>query len=133
MIIVDILAGLAGAVAGFLGVGFLAARVLVAALGNHDGGSDMAGFFFFGPIGGLAGAMLGVGLAMRLGAGSKRCVLNAWIAALGPMNNFRVRADLGQKTFRCILGVPALVNGALDWSEWRSGGGSRIRSRIVNR
>ena len=82
MIIVDILAGLAGAVAGFLGVGFLAARVLVGALGNHDGGSDMAGFFFFGPIGGLAGAMLGVGLAMRLGAGgavrAKRVDRGAW-------------------------------------------------------
>jgi hypothetical protein len=216
MIMMAIVSAVVGAVIGFFSVGFAAARILVAALGNHDGGSDMGGFFFFGPIGGLAGALLGVGLVLRFGGGSpawgkgliisagvltglgaillaataspdhgpsyayviefqldvpqatlagvdipgayamwgaaggdaddkpisqffektcddKSCVLPGSIAALGPMDNFRVTAHIGPKKYRYPLALPRLVNAPMDWSEWESGDGARLRWRIVKK
>uniref|UniRef100_Q029T3 Uncharacterized protein n=1 Tax=Solibacter usitatus (strain Ellin6076) TaxID=234267 RepID=Q029T3_SOLUE len=64
-----ILAALLGAGIGFFATGFAAATVLVSALGQRDGGPGMSGFFGFGPIGGVAGALLGVGLVLRFGGG----------------------------------------------------------------
>jgi MFS family permease len=76
-----ILSALLGAVIGFFAAGFGAANVLVSALGNREGGSSMGGLFVFGPIGGLAGALLGVGLVLRFGGGSPAWSKGLMIAA----------------------------------------------------
>jgi hypothetical protein len=70
MIFTAVLSALLGAVTGFFAAGFGAASVLVSAIGDREGGSSMEGFFGFGPIGGIAGALLGIGLALRFGGGS---------------------------------------------------------------
>jgi hypothetical protein len=208
------LAALLGAALGFFATGFVAAAVLVRALGQRDGGPGMSGFFGFGPIGGIAGTLLGVGLALRFGGGSAGwgrglmiaagvvmaiggmllasslpdsgpsyshviefqleypastlagveipsakamwgaagadlddkpisqffekdckddvCVLSGSVAALGPMNNFRIVAAVGPGKYRYPLDLPAVV-GPVDWSEWRAGDGARFRWRIVKR
>jgi MFS family permease len=205
---------LLGAIAGFAAAGFGAAFVLVSALGDHDGGSSMSGFFGFGPIGGIAGAALGAGLGLRFGGASAKwgrrlmigsgvltalggllltlasspnrgpsysaviefeleypqaalagvdipsanamwgaagadsddkpisqffekkcddsvCLLNGSIAALGPMNNFRITTLIAGKNHRYPLDLPAVVADPLDWSAWRTADGARIRWRIV--
>ncbi len=209
-----ILAALLGAALGFFATGFFAATVLVRALGQRDGGPGMSGFFGFGPIGGVAGALLGVGLVLRFGGGPAGwgrglmigagavmaiggmllaaslpdsrptyshviefqleypaaaladveipsakamwgaagadlddrpisqffekeckgdvCVVGGSVAALGPMNNFRIVAALGQRRYRYPLELPSAV-GPVDWSEWRAGDGARVRWRIVRR
>jgi hypothetical protein len=208
------LSALLGAALGFLATGFVAATVLVRALGQRDGGPGMSGFFGFGPIGGIAGALLGVGLVLRFGGGSAGwgrglmagagvviavggillasslpdsgpsyahviefqleypaatlagveipssnamwgaagadlndkpiskffekkcdgdvCVLDGSVAALGPMNNFRIVAAVGPGRYRYPLDLPAVV-GPVDWSEWRAGEGARFRWRIVRK
>jgi MFS family permease len=210
-----ILSALLGGVVGFFAMGFGAASVLTSALGSRDGGPAMSGFFGFGPIGGIAGALLGVGLVLRFAGGSagwgkglliaagallalggillvaslpnrgpaysyiiefqleypaailtgvnipssdamwgaagddlddkpisqffeksctgETCVIGGAVAALGPMTNFHIAVALGQKKYHYPLDVPAVVNGALDWSEWRPGEGARCRWRIVQR
>lgn len=70
MAILTIISGLAGAAIGFAVAGFAAASILASVFGNRDGGSSMSGFFGFGPIGGVAGALLGAGLMMWFGKGS---------------------------------------------------------------
>ena len=61
------------------------------------------------------------------------CVVNGSIAALGPMNNFRIAAAIGRKQYRYPLGLPAVVTAPVDWSEWAQGDGARVRWRIVKR
>jgi hypothetical protein len=70
MVLVAILCGIAGLVIGFFGVGLSAAKVLEAIHGTREGAAAMAGFFYFGPIGGIAGTLIGVGLVLRFGGGS---------------------------------------------------------------
>jgi hypothetical protein len=67
-----ILAAFLGGVLGFAAVGFGAAVALGSAPGHHDGGPEMAGLFGFGPIGGIAGAILGIGLSLRFWGGSAK-------------------------------------------------------------
>jgi hypothetical protein len=216
VIIMAIASAVLGAVIGFFSVGFGAAMALESVFGGRDGGPAMSGFFGFGPIGGLAGALLGVGLVLRFGGGStswakglmiaagvltglgglllamtaspdrgpsysyviefqlevpaaalagvdipsanamwgaaggdsddkpisqffektcdgSACVLNGSIAALGEMNGFRVTADIAGRRYRLPLDLPAAVNGAVDWSQWRPGDSARVRWRIVKR
>ena len=88
MIITAVVAALLGAIIGFFAAGSGAATALVSALGSRDGGPAMSGFFGFGPIGAIAGALLGVGLVLRFGRGSpawsKSLTISAGIvAALG--------------------------------------------------
>lgn len=213
MTVMVILSALVGAVIGFAAVGFGAAMVLVSALGHRDGGPDMSGFFGFGPIGGIAGALIGAGLALHFGGGSLKwgqrlmiaggllivaggillayaaapdrgpsyshliefelefpaatlaaieipssnamwgaagadlddhpisqffekkcsadvCVVNGSVAALGPMNNFRIVTSIGGNKNRYALDLPA-VPAAMEWSEWRQGDGARVRWRMV--
>jgi MFS family permease len=215
MALTVIFSALAGAIVGFMAVGLGAASVLVKALGDRDGGSSMAGFFGFGPIGAIAGALLGAGLVLQFGGGSsgwakglmvssgaltvltglvlivsaspKRgpsysnviefqleypsatlaeitipsqqamwgagggnldaaiisqffqkqcekdvCILDGSIAALGPMDNFRVPVRLGTQTFKYVLDLP-IVPTPVDWSPWKAGEGARVRWRIVAR
>jgi len=210
-----VFAALLGAIIGFIAAGFGAAAALVAVFGDHDGGNSMGGFFGFGPIGAIAGALLGVGLVLRFGGLSKKwgqrlmmsaaalfglgglllavasmpnrgpsyshviefeleypavtlagveipgpnalwgaagdvaddhpisqffekkctadmCVIGGSVAALGPMNNFRVAVSIGQERYRYVLDLPAVVAGPVDWSAWRTGDGARVRWRIVN-
>src|SRR5215510_10016126 len=75
-----ILSALLGTALGFLTMGFIATAVLVGALGQRDGGPAMSGFFTFGSIGGVSGALLGVGLALRFSR-SPRCGRYLMIAA----------------------------------------------------
>jgi hypothetical protein len=72
MKIIPIVSALLGGVIGFAVAGFGAAAILVSAFGSHDGGPAMSGFFGFGPIGGIAGALLGAGIALRFGSGSSK-------------------------------------------------------------
>ncbi|HEY1495775.1 MAG TPA: hypothetical protein VGF49_14585 [Candidatus Solibacter sp.] len=214
MVIKATLSALLGAALGFLATGFVAATVLVRALGQRDGGPGMSGFFGFGPIGAIAGALLGVGLVLRFGGGSAGwsrglmvgagvviavggillasslpdrgpsyshviefqleypaatlagveipgskamwgaagadlddrpisqffekeckggvCVLSGSVAALGPMNDFRIVAAIGEGKYRYPLDLP-VVAGPVDWSEWRAGEGARFRWRIVKK
>jgi len=81
MMILTILSGLVGAVIGFASAGFGAAMVLVSVFGDHDGGSSMAGFFTFGPIGSIAGVLLGAGLALRFGHSSPKWGLRLMMGA----------------------------------------------------
>jgi hypothetical protein len=187
--------------------------VLTSALGQRDGGPAMSGFFGFGTMGGVAGLLLGAGLALRFGGspgwsrglmiaggavlafaaillvaslpdsrsayshviefqleypaaalsgvdipssnamwGSAAgdadekpisqffekncsddvCILNGSVAALGPMNNFRIVTVLGSRRHRHSLDVPAVAR-PMDWSEWRNEDGARVRWRIVKR
>jgi hypothetical protein len=214
VILWTILAALLGAVAGFAAAGFGAAAILTSALGSQDGGPAMAGFFGFGPIGAIAGALLGAGSVMWFGKGSPGwgrglmisaavvfamggvllafvshkddrpsytyviefeleypaatlasvdipspnamwgsggpdteahpiskffdkkcsgdlCVVNGSVAALGPTKNFKITAAIGQKKYLYVLGLPAAITAATDWSEWRDGDGARSRWRIT--
>jgi hypothetical protein len=70
MVFMAIVSAVLGAVIGFCATGFGAAALLTSILGARDGGPGMSGFFFFGPIGGIAGALLGMGLVLRFGGGS---------------------------------------------------------------
>jgi MFS family permease len=70
MVVIAILCGIAGFAAGWFGVGLGAAKVLEAAHGSREGYAAMVGFFTFGPVGGIAGALAGVGLTLRFGGGS---------------------------------------------------------------
>lgn len=64
------LAGLvAGAALGF-GVGFGAAELFTRAAGPREGAAAMAGFFFIGPFGLLAGFLFGFGAVLRFGGGN---------------------------------------------------------------
>jgi hypothetical protein len=60
------------------------------------------------------------------------CVLGGSVAALGPMQNFRIAAILGPNRYRYPLALPATI-GAVDWSAWQAGDGARVRWRIVRR
>ena len=60
-----ILSAFVGAILGFAAAGFGAAILLASTLGDHDGGSSMGGFFIFGPIGAISGALLGAGVALH--------------------------------------------------------------------
>jgi predicted transcriptional regulator len=216
MLIKAVISALAGGAIGFFLAGFGAVMLLVPIFGHRDGGTDMGGFFGFGPIGGIAGALLGAGLALRFGGGplkwcqglmvsagivaalggmllafasspdrgpsyaeviefqleypssalagvdipsatamwgaagadsddhpisqffekkceSEMCVLNGSIAALGPMNNFRIAVSIGQKKYRYPLDLPTMITGPVDWSEWRQGESGWVRWRIVKR
>jgi MFS family permease len=213
-ILITLFAATLGAIVGFAAAGFGAAALLVAIHGDHDGGTSMSGFFGFGPVGGLAGALIGAGLALRFGSISKKwgqrltisggvlaglgavilaiastpsrgpayseviefeleypaatlagvdipsanamwgaagadaddrpisqffekkcsaevCVLNGSVAALGPMNNFRIATAIGPKKFRYRLDLPQAITGPIDWSAWQSGEGARVRWRVV--
>lgn len=81
MIALIILAGIVGAVAGAFGVGLGAAKALEAAHGAREGAAAMSGFFFFGPFGAVAGALLGVGLALHLAGRSAAWARGLMIAA----------------------------------------------------
>jgi hypothetical protein len=88
MVVLAILSALFGGIMGFFAAGIGAAMVLVSVFGGRDGGPDMAGLFGFGPIGGVAGALLGAGLMLRFGGGSRGwgkglMVSSAILAALG--------------------------------------------------
>ncbi len=214
MKIAAILGALAGAVAGFAAAGFGAAAVLVSALGDREGGSSMSGFFVFGPVGAVAGALLGAGLTLRFGAASSSwarglmlaagivtalggillaftsspdrgpsyshviefelelpasslagvaipssqamwgaagaglddspisqfnekkcagdiCIVSGSVAALGPMNNFRIATLIGSAKHRYALALPQSVTAPADWSDWTQGDGARYRWRIV--
>jgi MFS family permease len=198
MLVKAILSALFGAALGFFTTGFVAAMVLVKSLGQRDGGPAMSGFFGFGTIGGVAGALLGVGLVLRFGgspgwgrglmisAGAVTalagvllastslpnressyshviefqleypaatlagvdipsshamwgaaaadsddkpisrffekecsgdvCIVNGSVAALGPMNDFRIVAVVGATRHRYSLDVPSVAR-PVDWSE----------------
>jgi MFS family permease len=88
MAILTLISALLGAIVGFAAGGFGAASVLESVFGAKDGGPAMSGFFGFGPIGGLAGALLGAGLALRFGKrslkwGSGLMICGAIVAASG--------------------------------------------------
>jgi hypothetical protein len=81
MVFVAILSGILGLLIGLFGVGLSAAKVLEAIHGTREGAAAMAGFFYFGPIGGIAGTLIGVGLALRFGGGSATWGKGLMIAA----------------------------------------------------
>lgn len=63
-----LLAAIAGLVLGAIGAfifGLGATQLMTAVGGARSGGSAMSGFFIFGPIGLLAGGLLGAGLVLR--------------------------------------------------------------------
>lgn len=63
--VLESLAGLAGGIAGWLLVGFLAAQFFTSVGGSREGANAMGGFFFVGPIGGIAGFVIAFQLARR--------------------------------------------------------------------
>ena len=69
MAIIAILCGILGFAIGAAGTGIGAAKILEAAHGSREGYAGMVGVFYFGPLGGIAGALLGIGLALRFGGG----------------------------------------------------------------
>ena len=85
MVTIAILCGIAGFAAGWFGVGLGAAKVLEAVHGSREGYAAMVGFFIFGPVGGIAGALAGVGLTLRFGGGSavwgQRLLIGATVMA----------------------------------------------------
>jgi hypothetical protein len=85
MVVIAILCGMAGFAAGWFGVGLGAAKVLEAVHGSREGYAAMVGFFTFGPVGGIAGALGGVGLTLRFGGGStlwgQRLLISAAVVA----------------------------------------------------
>jgi hypothetical protein len=85
MVIIAILCAIAGFAAGMFGVGLGAAKVLEAVHGAREGSAAMAGFFIIGPVGGIAGALAAVGLALRFGGGSamwgQRLLIGAAVVA----------------------------------------------------
>jgi MFS family permease len=100
--LIAFLGGLAGAV-----IGWIAAAAIALVLSGYYGVSDFEGqrgmtaIFFFGPIGGLIGLILGTWLALRLRAGTK----------VGP-RSLAVRLPV------VVAGIAALVAaivGALYW------------------
>lgn len=215
MILKAILCAVLGLVIGFCTVGFGAAMLLDSIRGSREGAAAMYGFFFFGPIGAIVGALLAAGLVLRFGGGSaglgnglmigsgvvavlgclllvvsaspdrpsyahviefqmevpaatltgieipgpnamwgaaggdlddkpisqffekqcdgETCVLNGSVAALGDFRNFRIAAHLGPKKYRCVLGLPVVINAPADWSAWLPNDDARFRWRIVKR
>ncbi len=83
MLFITILCAIAGFAIGAAGTGFGAAKILEAAHGPREGYAAMVGFFYFGPLGGIVGALLGVGLALRFGGGSGPWSKGLLIAAAG--------------------------------------------------
>jgi hypothetical protein len=85
MVVIAILCGIAGFAAGFFGVGLGAAKVLEAVHGSREGYAVMVGFFTFGPVGGIAGALAGIGLTLRFGGRSpawgKRLLIGSAVIA----------------------------------------------------
>ena len=67
MKLLPVISALLGAIIGFAAAGFGSAAVLVAAFGDREGGNGMAGFFGFGPVGAIAGTLMGAGLALTFG------------------------------------------------------------------
>lgn len=90
-----ILAGIAGLLIGAFGVGLGAAEALESLKGSREGAAAMAGFFYFGPFGGLAGALLGAGLALHFTSGSA-----TW--AKGLMISSAVTAGIGGLLFAAV-------------------------------
>ena len=68
-----------GAGLGF-GVGLSAAEIFRRVAGSNSGGSEMAGFFFIGPFGLIAGFLFGFGAVLRWGGGSLSGANGTWIA-----------------------------------------------------
>jgi hypothetical protein len=67
-----ILGGLAGAVAGWVAAAAIAIFLSgYYGVSDFEGARSMTAIFFFGPIGGLIGLIIGVWLALRLRAGKK--------------------------------------------------------------
>lgn len=67
--LLGLLSGLVGLVAGWAAV----AAIAISLTGSgHDGGGAMAGFFQIGPIGGLAGFVIGAWLFAMTGIARKR-------------------------------------------------------------
>jgi hypothetical protein len=70
-IFIAILAGIAGLVVGWGITGFgMAALMQVMGVSQIEGAAAMAALFFYGPIGGLIGLVVGVWLTLRLRRGS---------------------------------------------------------------
>lgn len=63
--VLEALAGTVGGLVGWFIVGFLAAEILTKTGGSREGANAMAGFFFVGPLGGIAGFVLSFWLARR--------------------------------------------------------------------
>jgi hypothetical protein len=80
-VLVALLAGLVGAVAGAGGLGFLLAYILTAIYGGFEGSAAMGGFSIGMPLGAIIGFGLGIWLVMRAGTLSTGRAL-AWVAAL---------------------------------------------------
>jgi hypothetical protein len=214
VVVMAIVSALVCGIIGFIAVGSGSAMVLQSVMGSGEGGPAMVGFIFIGPIGGIAGALLGVGLALRFGGGSsgwgkglmvgagvvtvlagivlavvsswsrgpsysyviefqleypaatlagvnipsanamwgaagadldgtpvsqffeKRCegdvcVVDGHVAAVGPTVRFHITSAIAQRKYRYPLELPAVVNGPVDWCDWRPGDGARVRWRIV--
>lgn len=63
--VLEALAGTVGGLIGWFVVGFLAAQLFTSIGGSREGANAMGGFFFVGPLGGIAGFVLAFWLARR--------------------------------------------------------------------
>ena len=60
-----ILAGLIIGAIEFFALGAIAAIWMSSIYGSNSGGTEMSSFFTFGPLGGLSGLLLGIGLVLH--------------------------------------------------------------------
>ncbi|MGK2857933.1 MAG: hypothetical protein ACSLFQ_12075 [Thermoanaerobaculia bacterium] len=63
--VLEALAGTIGGLVGWFVVGFLAAQIFTSIGGSREGANAMGGFFFFGPLGGIAGFAFAFWIARR--------------------------------------------------------------------
>jgi hypothetical protein len=78
-VLLALLAGIVGAVAGAAGLGFLLAFIFTQMYGTFEGSAAMGGFFLGMPLGAIIGFALGLWLVLRRKAVSHGPTL-AWLA-----------------------------------------------------
>lgn len=64
--VMEAVAGAIGGIAGWFVVGFLAAQLFSSIGGTREGANAMGGFFYVGPVGGVAGFVIAFWLARRI-------------------------------------------------------------------
>jgi hypothetical protein len=111
-IILGILSGLLGALAGWFGLAFL---IVVLSGPDRDGGIAMGAFFNIGPIGGIVGFIAGVWLfskigVVRNGAATPDAAPDAEQAGTAPSPRTRISRPFAV----CVL----LIAGGLAWWAW---------------
>ena len=79
--ILSILAGLILGAAGAFTTAMIAAIWMGSVYGSNSGGTEMSSAFTFGPAGGIAGILLGVGLVLRFFGGSAGWVKGLMVSA----------------------------------------------------